>query len=174
MFRRGLVVFTMAAVAGSASADLNACGDKFLRAGRSARTKGYAAVHPASILIYKPNATARGLQEFESLLKRAGHKPVALKDASLLSQALTSAKYDVVIADYADATAIKGQFRAGSAEPGLLPILSNPSKAQEAEAAKHYHCVLKPEKMTKYEALDEIDHVMALRRKGSTPAAPAR
>jgi len=35
------------------SADLSACGDKFLRVGRSARFKGYAAVHPASILIYK-------------------------------------------------------------------------------------------------------------------------
>jgi CheY-like chemotaxis protein len=171
MWQRVLAGLIVAAVGASASTDLRACGDKFLRAGRSARTKGYAAVYPAAILIYKPNATAKGLQEFESLLRKAGHKPVALKDGAALSQTLTSAKYDVIIADYADTELIKGQFSSASAEPGLLPILHNASKAQEAEVAKHYHCVLKPEKMTKYDALEQIDHVMELRRKSMTGAA---
>jgi hypothetical protein len=171
MLRRLLVVGTVAAVVGSASADLGACGDKFVRAGRSARAKGYAAIHPASILIYKPNATAKGLKEFESLLRKAGHKPFALKDAAGLAQTLSSAKYDVIIADYADTTTIKEQFLSASAEAGLLPILHNPTKAQEAEVGKQYHCVLKPEKMTKYDALEEIDHLMQLRLKRTTVAA---
>ena len=45
-----------------------------------------------------------------------------------------------------------------SAEPGLLPILDRTDQGQEAEAAKHYHCFIKPEKMTKYDALEQIDH----------------
>lgn len=171
MFRRCFVVVTVAAVVGSASADLNACGDKFVRAGRSARARGYAAIHPASILIYKPTATAKGLKEFESLLKKAGHKPVALQDGAGLSQALSSAKYDVVIADYADATVINEQVRSASAKPGLLPILHNPTKAEEEQVAKQYRCIIKPEKMTKYDALAEIDHVMELRLKAAATAS---
>lgn len=166
MLRRSLVVLTVAAVAGFASVDLSACGDKFLRAGRSARTKGYAAVYPASILIYKPSGTVKGLQEFESLLKKAGHKPVALRDRAALPQTLTSARYDLIIADYSDTLAIKGQF-SPSPEPGFLPILHNPTRAQETEAAKHFQHVLKPEKMTKFEALEQIDRLMKLRRKGT-------
>ena len=172
--RRVLVVITVAAIAGSASVDLTACGDKFLRAGRSARTKGYAAIYPASILIYKPNATVKGLQEFESLLKKAGHKPTAIKDSALLNDALASAKFDVVIADYENATAIKQQLQAGASEPGFLPILHNPTKAQESEVAKQFHCILKPERMTKYDALTEIDHMMQLRRQAHVAAAAAR
>ena len=171
MLRRLLVVGTVAAVVGSASADLRACGDKFVRAGRSARAKGYAAIHPASILIYKPNATAKGIKEFERLLKKAGHKPFALKDRAALADTLASAKYDVIIADYADTAAIKGQLSSASAEAGLLPSLHNPTKAEEADIGKQYHCVLKPEKMTKYDALEEIDHLMQIRLKGPAAAA---
>ena len=171
MSGRSLVVGIVAAAVCFASAELGACGDKFVRAGRSAKARGYAAIHPASILLYKPNATAKGLKEFESLLRKAGHKPFALKDGAELSRALASTKYDVVIADYADTTAIRAQFPSASVEPGLLPILHNPTKAQADEAAKHFHCVLKPEKMTKYDALEEIDHLMQLRlKKVSGPA----
>lgn len=174
MLRRSLVVLTVAAVLGSVSADLNACGDKFLRAGRSAKNRGYASVFPASILVYKPNATANGIKEFDSLLRKAGHKPVFLKDGAILSQTLTSAKYDLVIADYSDTTAIKNLFSAASAEPGLLPILHKPTKAQEAEAKKLYPCLLNIEKMTKYDALEEIDHLMQQRRKGMPATAAAK
>jgi hypothetical protein len=162
--RRHLLFLTVLTAALSV-ADLSACGDKFLRAGRSARTKGYAAVYPASILIYKPTATPKGLKEFETLLKKAGHRPVALTDVSALTAAVSSAKYDLVIADYSDRALVKEHFRAVSAEPGFLPILHNPTKAQEAEVAKQFPHLLKPEKMTKYDALDEIDHVMESRRK---------
>jgi hypothetical protein len=54
--RRVLVVGLIATLT-AASVDLGACGDKFLRVGRSARFRRYAAVHPASILIYKLGAT---------------------------------------------------------------------------------------------------------------------
>ena len=163
MRRCVLVLVALAVVAGGA--DLNACGDKFLRAGRSARTKGYAAVHPASILIYKPTATTKGLKEFETLLKRAGHRPVALRTESDLTQALLSAKYDLVIGDYADRVMLKEHFRSATAEPGFLPILHNPTKTQEEQVAKEFPHSLKPEKMTKYDALDEIDHVIESRLK---------
>ena len=171
MRRHLFLVGVLAAV--TAVADLNACGDKFLRAGRSTRTKGYAAVYPASILIYKPSGTAKGLNEFAALLKKAGHKPVALRTESALTNALSSAKYDVVIADYSDAGMLREHLRSASANPGFLPILHKPTKAQEDEVSKEFPHLLKPEKMTKYDALDEIDHLMESLRK-VTPATQAK
>jgi CheY-like chemotaxis protein len=172
MLRRALAVGIVVVVMGPASMDLSACGDKFVRVGRGARAKGYAAIHPASILIYKPNGTAKGLKIFESQLKKAGHKPVALMDGAALSRALGSAKFDVVIADYADASMLEQQFRAASLEPGLLPILHQSTDAQETEVRKHYHCIITPERMTPYEALEEIDHLMQLRAARTAAAIP--
>lgn len=158
--RRAFAIGLMATLA-AGSVDLGACGDKFLRVGRSARFRRYAAVHPASILIYKPvNATPAGIEEFKALLKRAGHKPVAVENGTTISLALAAAQYDVVIADYADTNRIKDGLRSAPTKPGILPILYKPSKAVEAEAEQQYVCLIKPHVMTKYDALAEIDRFM--------------
>jgi hypothetical protein len=150
------------------SADLSACGDKFLRMGRSARFKGYAAVHPASILIYKSaTSTAAGVKEFEALLKRAGHKPLAVEHGAALAPVVAAGRYDVVIADYADTEKVKEALASAPSKPGLLPILYKPTKAVAAEAEKEYHCLIKPHAMNKYDALAEIDHLLDLRVKES-------
>ena len=173
MLRPVCIAAVVAAIVASGSVDLSACGDKFLRIGRSARFRGYAAVHPASILVYKPtNSTPAGVREFETMLKRAGHKPVFLENGAGLKQAVAAAKYDVVIADYADAGKIEDEIQSVQARPDLLPILNKPTKAVEAAAEKAYHCLIKPHAMSKYDALAEIDHLLELRLKGSTqPAA---
>jgi hypothetical protein len=72
MHRRAIVA-TLVASAIAGPIDLGACGDKFLRVGRSARYHRYAAIHPASILIYTPaTASRKGIGDLEQLLKRAG------------------------------------------------------------------------------------------------------
>ena len=175
MFRRLFVVAVVVGAFASGSADLSACGDKFLRIGRSARFRGYAAVHPSSILIYTPaNATPAGMKEFEALLKRAGHKPVVVENGAGLSQAFAAAKYDVVIASYNDRGKIKEELQSVPSLPGLLPILDKPTKAVAAEAEKEFHCLIKLHTMTKQDALAEIDHLIELRLKGTTAPAAAR
>jgi hypothetical protein len=174
MFRRIFVGAAVVATFASGSADLSACGDKFLRAGRSQRSRGYAAIHPASILIYKPTATPKGLKEFQALLKRAGHKSVTVQNAGGLSQAFATAKYDVVIADYADAANIKVELQSIPSKPGYLPVLSNPTKAMAADASREYVCLIRPDAMTKYDALAQIDHLMEQRLKETTAAAASR
>ena len=100
-----------------ASVDLGACGDKFLRVGRSARFRRYAAVHPASILIYKPaHSTRAGIEELKTLLKQAGHRPMAIDSGTSVASALTAAQYDLVIADYADAVQIRSDARVGAVQ----------------------------------------------------------
>jgi hypothetical protein len=150
---------------------LDACGDKFLRAGRSARTRGYAAMNPATILIYKPNASPKGLRALETLLKHAGHKAVAVKPDTELPTALNAARYDIVIADYSDRALVTEQLRVSAARANLLPILYKTTAQEDAEAAAQFHCLLRIDKMTKYEALDEIDHLMDLRRKTASGQA---
>jgi hypothetical protein len=176
MLRRLFVVgVAAAAFALLFSADLRACGDKFLRIGRSARFRGYAAVHPAQILIYTPlNSTPAGIKEFEALLRRAGHKAVVVENGSSLSQVFTAAKYDVVIADYTDTHRINEELRSIPSPPGLLPILDKPTRAVAVEAERDYHCLIKLRTMNKYDALAEIDHLIELRLKGTTTPATTR
>ena len=172
--RRVFVVVVVTAVMAAVSADLDACGDKFLRVGRSARFRRYAAVHPAAILIYAPaDSTPAGIKEFEAILKRAGHRPVALPNGGDLSQALAAAPFDLVIADYGDSTKIRDGLRGVPSRPGLLPILYKPSKAIAEQAEREYTCLIKPHAMTKYDALAEIDRLMELRQR-ATPAPMAR
>jgi hypothetical protein len=171
MLRHLLVVAVLATAFASGAADLSACGDKFLRIGRSARFRGYAAVHPSSILIYTPtNSTPAGIKEFEALLKRAGHKPVTVENGARLSQMFAAAKYDVVIGDYADTSKIKEELQSVTSKPGLLPILYKPTKAVAAQAEKEYDCLIKPDAMSKHDALAEIDRLMELRLKDTTAA----
>jgi DNA-binding NtrC family response regulator len=166
--RRAFALILLATLAAT-TVDLGACGDKFLRVGRSARFRRYAAVYPASILIYKPaDATPAGMKEFETLLKRAGHRPVVVDSGTSIPRALAAAQYDLVIADYADANHIRTDVQSASSKPALLPILYKPTKAVEAEAEKQYACLLKPHAMTKYDALAEIDRLMQLKRKSAS------
>jgi hypothetical protein len=170
--RQILTAVAIAAAVAAATADLDACGDKFLRVGRSARFRRYAAVHPAAILIYTPaDATAAGIKEFEAILKRAGHRPVALANGADISRALAAAPYDLVIADYSDSGRIREDIRAIASRPGLLPILYKPSKAVAEQAEREFVCLIKPHAMTKYDALAEIDRLMQLRLQ-ATAAAP--
>lgn len=170
--RRILTAIAVAAVMATATADLDACGDKFLRVGRSARFRRYAAMHPAAILIYAPaDSTPAGIKEFEAILKRAGHRTVALANGADVSQALVAAPYDLVIADYSDSNRIREHLRAAASKAGLLPILYKPSKAVAEQAEREFACLIKPHAMTKYDALAEIDRLMQLRQQ-ATPAAP--
>jgi hypothetical protein len=171
---RRVFVIALVATLTAASVDLGACGDKFLRVGRSARFRRYAAVHPATILIYPPqNSTHRGIEELNALLKQAGHRPVAIEREAGIVGILAAARYDVVIADYADAAQIKASLEAAPSKPELLPILDNPTQTVESEAEKQYACLLKPHAMTKFDALVEIDRLMELKLSGG-PAHHAK
>jgi hypothetical protein len=165
--RRALVV-GIVTVLSCASVDLGACGDKFLRVGRSARFRRYAAVHPAAILIYTPaHSTRAGIEELKALLVQAGHRPEAVDNGTSIAAALATARYDVVIADYGDAVQIRSALGTAASKPEILPILYKPTKAVEAEAEKHYACLIKPQQMTKFDALAEIDRLMQLKLDGS-------
>jgi len=165
MCRRSYLVLMTMVAAASACGDVLACGDKFLRVGRSARFRRYASVHPSSILVYAPRWTHHGIDEFEQMLKRAGHKSLTVTTAEAMAQAFVSTKYDVVITSYQDREAVTKQLDTLPAKPALLPLVYKATKAEETQADASYRCVLRPERMTPFQALEEIDRLIDLRLK---------
>ncbi|HYT68160.1 MAG TPA: hypothetical protein VEL51_17155 [Vicinamibacterales bacterium] len=174
MPRRLWVVILTIVTIGTAGADAFACGDKFLRVGRSPRIRAYASVHPSAILVYAPRWTPHGIADFEKTLKRAGHRPVTVTTPGAMSQAFGGGKYDVVITSYSDTDAVKKELEAVTARPALLPVVYKATKAEAAEAGATYRCVLNPEKMTSFQALEEIDRLIDLRMKDSDRLPAAR
>jgi len=166
--RRRVFITSLIAATAAGSIDLDACGDKFLRVGRSARFRRYAAAHPASILIYSPvNSTRAGIDELKAMLKRAGHNALAVDRNASVSGALTASPFDLVIADYLDADRLKSDLQTASSRAALLPILNSPNKAIEAEAMRQYAFLIKPHAMTKFDALAEIDRLMEARSRST-------
>jgi hypothetical protein len=148
---------------------LLACGDKFVVLGRGVRFhRVHAAKHPASILVYmNPGSrVAQAEKEFQlqALLKLAGHKPVAVEGAAL-AQALSSKKYDVVLADLGDAATLEHEVTSSASKPVVVPVLYNPTKADLATAAEKYSCVLAASKKNR-NLLDVVDEVMLSRHRG--------
>jgi hypothetical protein len=173
MLRRISFVAVAVATLAALSADLGACGDKFLRAGRSARFRRYAAIHPASILLYAPAPawTNTGVKDFEAMLKKAGHKPFAVRNVGDFSEAISARKYDVVIALYADAMLIKAQMSSVPSAAALLPVLYRPTDPVAMEAVRTYQWLIRPDKMDKFQALEKIDELLSIRQKGLSTAA---
>ncbi len=165
MFRRAVAVVVGALIV-FATAELTACGDKFLRPGRSSRMRSYAAMYRASILLY-PSAKADPAvaSAWEKMLKQAGHKSHIVKNGDLRG-ALANGKYDLIISDYRDAAKIAEAFHAIPVAPGILPVVSNVSKTVAQDVKKTYEHVIDADAMDRYQALAEIDHVMEVRVKG--------
>lgn len=166
--RRRRFIGALTALTLGSVVDLGACGDKFLRVGRSARFRRYAAAYPGSILIYSPvDSTRAGIDELKALLKRAGHKAVAIEFNANVSSALAASSYDVVIADYRDAGRVKAGLQSTASDAALLPIVNTPDTDLEAAAMRQFRFLIRPHAMTKYDALAEIDRLMESRSHGT-------
>ena len=163
MHRRLCVLILTVVTSASWGVDVFACGDKFLRVGRSPRFRAYASVHPSSILIYAPRWKPRGVADFEQMLKRAGHKPVTVTTPAAMSQAFVGGRYQVVITSSSDTGAVRKEIDALPSGPAVLPLMYKATDAEVAEAAATYRCVLRPDKMTAFEALAEIDRHISVR-----------
>src|SRR4029079_17869810 len=126
MMCRRLAVFSVAAILCLTFwTDLSACGDKFMRVGRSSSGRRYAALHPSSILIYRPaGATTKGMSDLEKMLKQAGHAPRVLQRDEGVEPVLARARYALVIADYADVEMLKSHLSGAASGPPIRPFLA--------------------------------------------------
>ena len=167
-----LLVLTLAAVLQAAEA-ADACGDKFLLVGRGARfQRAYAAIYPATILIYAHSQTGLSAAirdpQLQASLKLAGHRASIVEDEGLFKQALKSGGFDIVLGDVAEAAALETQAQASPSKPTVLSVMYKPTKVEAAELEKQFSCKLKAsDRAERY--LSVIDDTMRARMKG-TPA----
>lgn len=110
------------------SQDVSACGDKFLLLGRGPRfQRAYAAIHPAAILLVVPPKSVKVAavrdSRLLSALKMAGHR-VEVVSPARLQDALTG-RYDIILAERADAIGIRDALTAGPGKPSLIGVLED-------------------------------------------------
>lgn len=166
-------------VAGIGSQAVSACGDKFLLVGRGVRfQRAYAAIHPASILIVLPpksvkNAAVRD-SRLQTALKMAGHRVELVQQPANLAGVLGRSKYDIILAERADAVGIPDVVSAGPSKPSVVGVLEDPSAVDLAAARQRLQTVLKtPQPLS--EILKLLDDVMKTRldnsRRQASPGA---
>lgn len=160
-------------VAGAATVDLTACGDKFLRIGRSMRYGRYAAAYPASILVYSPrNSVPARVTDLAAVLKRAGHTPLVVTAPAALASAMATGAYDLVLAGLAESDDVLLMAQAAATHPDIVPVIFSGNAADEAAATRLSSCRIMLPGAHRNDALAEIDHKMELRRAAVGRTAP--
>lgn len=159
-------------IVGIGSQVVSACGDKFLLVGRGVTfRRAYAAIHPASILIVLPAKTVKSAAVRDSglltALKMAGHHVEVVQQPANLSEILGQSRHDIILAERADASAIRDVAAAGGqSKPSLVGVLENPSSVELTAARQQLEYVLKtPQSLP--QILNLVDDVMKARLDGS-------
>jgi len=155
----GVVVFLLL------PSDMEGCGDKYLSVGRGARyQRGYVSIRPVSIAVVRNGAAAR--KDFLSRLKLAGHRVDVVDDVAKLSARLAASRFDVVLADYADAAAVNRSIPHTANAPLFLPVVD--AKSPDATAAhRQYGCLLSGDSKSKERNfLAVLDEAVESSRKG--------
>jgi hypothetical protein len=161
------ILIAVAAVVLQAADTAQACGDKFLLVGRGAKFhRAYAAIHPASIVIYAQPArhAAKAIRDprLQADLKAAGHRVSIAEDDGAFARALESDRVDLVLTDVADADRTSTQVAASPSKPTVLPVMYQPTAAEAKEVEARYQCRLKTsDRADRY--LIAIDDAMKVR-----------
>jgi hypothetical protein len=130
--RRLIILLSVIVLLLSASLAI-ACGDKLLVLGRGARFQVQTADYPASILFYvNPNAPGSEKVEFthlQGIMRQAGHRFRTVRGREELAIALKTARFDIVLADFEDASRLEKMIEASPSQPLLLPWIYQETKA---------------------------------------------
>jgi hypothetical protein len=150
------------------SRPVSTCGDKFLLVGRGARFgRAYAAIHPASILIVLPvkNVKSAAVRDshLATALKMAGHRVEVVQQPANLSEILGRSHHDIILAERADALALRALGVAGEqSKPSIVGVLEDPSSADLTAARQQLEYVLNtPQRLP--QILNFVDDVMKRR-----------
>ena len=174
--RRHLIAATvLLAMLIPAAPDLHACGDKYARVGASSRLKGYRPLYPASVLVFSPaGAKQDDITGFKSFLEKEGYTPTFAAHGSDVAKTIAAGKYELLVVHYDDASRVKSAAAAIPGAPSIVTILPEKSKKLEPEVRKTYEHVITPHSMSKWDALELLDHVMAARVKPSSAPDASR
>src|SRR5689334_20025568 len=110
-----------------------ACGDKFLLVGRGVEFhRAYAALYPASIVIYArlPGDAAKAIRDsrVQATLEQSGHRVVLVENDAALARVLEAVRVDLILTDVANAERLSRQAAAAPSKPTVLPVMYRPTK----------------------------------------------
>jgi hypothetical protein len=148
---------------------LQACGDKFLLAGRGAKFRqAYAAIYPAAVVVFarpqRGSTAAIRNPQLLADLKQAGHRVVLVENEQALTRAFETERVDVLLTDGSDADRLATQADTVPAKPRVVPVLFKPTKAESKAVETRYQiCLTSSDRSIKF--LAAIDDVMKARKK---------
>jgi hypothetical protein len=148
----------VAAVGLLTAADLYACGDKFLVAGRGTRYQRPKNARAASVLIYADPSSgfpaAVGKVPVESVLKREGHRSTMVATLEQLSALLAGGRFDVILAASSVAAAVENLL---GRTPDAPVVVSFCVKGSDQDAGTKVPCAVKapPKERSLLEAIDK-------------------
>lgn len=160
MSSRLRVLALIGAVALGAAADLLACGDKFLVAGRGTRYQRPKDARAANVLIYADPAS--GLPEtlknvsVEKLLKREGHQATRVETLDQLAAILATGRFDVLLAANTAVAAVEKLMSGAADAPVVVAFCVKPGTTESPAVAEAPCSVKAPAKeRTFLEAIDK-------------------
>jgi len=145
-----------------------ACGDKLLVLGNGVRFQVPTAQFRARILLFvNPNDPASKTfsdTQLQSIITKAGHRLDNARSRDEFATKLKTKEYDLVLADFSDASNLEGLIQTARSQPLLLPWVYQPTKAVKDKAEKQYQLVLKaPAKVSNF--LSMVDRTMERKEK---------
>jgi hypothetical protein len=148
-----------------------ACGDKLMLNFGSLQFRQVYARHPASVLAYvRQNSPVAGVVrqlELQPVLKQSGHKFYAVNGPAGFEEALKTGKYDLVLADAADAESLEHELEGAPLMPSVLPVVYKSTRVEAASVEKKFRAILKAPGSVEY-YLAAIDQAMEVRVKGAS------
>ena len=131
-------VVLVAAVGVWMGADLLACGDKFLVAGRGTRYQRPKNARAASVLIYANPASGLPASlkklKVESVLKHEGHRSTTVETFDQLSAILAGGRFDVIVAASSVAADVETLLGGGSDRAVVLALDAPPNEGSLLKA----------------------------------------
>ena len=143
----------------------NACGDKFMMAGRGPKfQRVYASIYPGKVLIYAKPANDRKKAtilnpQLHKVLRQAGHAVTVVEDWPRLEQAMNRETVDVLLVDVNEAARLTPLLMSSRGRPDAMYVAFSNNAA-----LPNVVCRLKAsDGERKY--LEEIENVMKARTK---------
>jgi hypothetical protein len=130
MSRVTALAVVLAATIPSVSPVAQACGDKFMMAGRGPKfQRAYASIYPGRVMIYaRPSSDRKtGLlnPQLHKVLRQAGHVVTVMEDWQQLEQAMQREVIDVLLVDANDAARAAALVRSSRGRPEAVYVASS-------------------------------------------------
>jgi hypothetical protein len=159
MSRRIRLVGVLAALGLMTGADLLACGDKFLVAGRGTRYQRPKNARAANVLIYDNAASglpaALDKVPVDTLLKREGHTTTRVSTLDQLSALVAGGRFDVVLVANTVATAVQQLLGQAADAPVMVAFCIKPGADNAAQAKAPCSVKTPPKERSLLEAIDK-------------------